>query len=281
MEIPKILHANIGQHDEILIYGLSDWHLGSEYCDKKLLEKFIDIIRTTPNAYCMILGDAMDNALKGSLGNVYMQTMSPHEQINEAARLLYPIRHKILAITEGNHEVRSVKEVGLLPMYMLTTKLAAGLDYEQTEKYINNVYSIGAFVMFLTYENARYLGRTVTFSIYCKHGTGGGSTVGGKANSMAKMQQQIVADVYMSGHTHVQMGFAPSVYVADSLRKSLTCQNQLNVNTGSFLGWGGYSVEKNFPPSVIGAPSIKLWAERGRGRNRSVTYKHAKAEIGF
>jgi hypothetical protein len=280
LEIPKILSANIGQHDEIILYGLSDWHLGSEYCDKKLLEKFIETIRTTPNAYCLILGDVMDNALKGSKSNVYTATMNPHQQIVTAANMLYPIRHKILGITEGNHEVRSVKEVGLLPMYMLTTKLAAGMNYEESEKYINGTYSIGAFVSFLTYKNSLNSDRPTTFSLYCKHGNGGGGTVGGKANSMAKMQQQIVADVYMSGHTHTQLAFAPEIFIADPLHGNLRCQSMLNVNTGMLLRWGGYAAEGNYAPSATGTPKIKLWAER-TPRPKDMVVKHAKAEIGF
>lgn len=272
MEIPKILSANVGQHEEIILYGLSDWHIGSEYCDRKLLQSFVDTIQHTKNAYCVILGDVMDNALKGSKSNVYTATMNPDRQISEGANILYPIRDKILAITEGNHEVRSVKEVGLLPMNYLSAKVGVNVD---------KVYSIGAFILFLTYENMMNSGRSTTFTLYCKHGNGGGGTVGGKANSMAKMQMQIVADVYLSGHTHVELGFAPQIYIADATRKTLMCQKQLNVNTGSFLNWGGYAAEGNYAPSVTGTPKVRLWAERGRGKNDTQIFKHAITEIGF
>lgn len=281
MEIPKILSANIGRHDEIILYGLSDWHLGSEYCERKLLQGFIDNIRDTKNAYCLILGDVMDNALKNSKSNVYTATMNPHQQINEAANMLYPIKDKILAIRDGNHELRTIKEVGLLPMYVLTTKLAIGMSGKETDNFINSKYSIGAFTLFITYDNARNAERATTFSIYGKHGTGGGSTVGGKANAMEKMQRQVIADVYLSGHTHVKQAFAPDIYIADPLRKTVNCHNMLNVNTGMFLRWGGYAAEGSYAPSSTGTPKIRLWAERGRGKHDTQQFKHAIAEVGF
>lgn len=281
MEIPKILSADLGEHEEIILYGLSDWHLGSEYCDRKLLQGFIDTIQATKNAYCLILGDVMDNALKNSKSNVYTATMNPHQQINEAANMLYPIRNKVLAVTEGNHELRSIKEVALLPLNSLTTKLAYGMEYEKAEKYVSDRYSIGAFLLFVTFSNTRNSGRPTTFSIYCKHGSGGGSTAGGKINAMEKMQRQVVADIYMSGHTHVQMGFAPAIYIADPIRKKMIEQKQLNINTGMFLRWGGYAAEGNYPPSVTGTPYVKMWADRGHGKQSTQVFKHAVSPIGF
>lgn len=272
MEIPRIIKAEIGTHDHIRLYGLSDWHLGSEYCDRKALQKTINAIQTTPSAYCVLLGDMMDNALKGSVSNVYMSTMNPQSQINEAANILQPIKDKILAITEGNHEARTIKEVGILPMYILALKL--GLDVE-------NVYSVGAFVLFLRYGNALRTGRNNVFSIYCKHGSGGGGTVGGKANAMDKMKADIVADVYISAHTHQQLAFMREIYIADKQKQTLVSQKSLFVNSGSFLSWGGYAVEKGFSPSPTGTPVIDLWTDRKRSNDVDRIDKHAAVTMGY
>jgi hypothetical protein len=207
--------------------------------------------------------------------------MNPHQQINEAANMLYPIRDKVLGIRDGNHELRTIKDVGLLPMYILATKLAYGFSVKETDEYINSRYSIGAFTLFITYKNLLYNGRPTTFSLYCKHGNGGGSSIGGKTNSMEKMQRQVVADIYLSGHTHVKQAFAPDIYIADPLRKTVKCHNMLNINTGMFLKWGGYAAEGSYAPSSAGAPKIRLWAERGKGRQEARVFKHAVAEIGF
>ena len=97
--------------------------------------------------------------------------------------------------------------------------------------------------------------------------------MGGKVNRMADMQSSIIADVYISGHTHQQVAFPREIYIADTMKSTLVPVRSLFVNSGAFLGWGGYGIEQGYPPSVVGAPYIKLWAERMRTGKKDVTMK--------
>ena len=269
MDAVKILQTDL-EHSEIYLYGLSDQHLGSRFHDARARDRVIREIEKTPNAYILLLGDWMDNALKSSVGSTYEQIMNPHEQIREAAGILYPVRDRIIGVTEGNHEMRSFEEVGLLPMYLLCSKLELNLD---------RVYSMGAFLLFVGLKGTKH--RREVFSIYCKHGAGGGGTIGSKANALNKMKDDIIADVYLCGHTHQNMAFPGKIYLADPNKKKLTEHRRLFVNTGSFLNWGGYAVDKGYAPTTTGAKPIHLWHERVYDGASDTIVKHAYTEIGY
>jgi len=264
MSTPKVIKADLGDREFINLYGLSDVHLGSPYADIKQAKRFIEKIRRDPNGVAVLLGDLADSTIKNSVGNVYKSVMSPQEQIEQAGEMLDPIKDKILAAIEGNHERRIIKEVGVSPTKLIVTGL--GLD-------VKKIYSDNAFVLFLCYANMCRGGKRVCFSIFAMHGAGGGRKMGGKVNRMADMQSSIIADVYISGHTHQQVAFPREIYIADTMKSALVPVRSLFVNSGAFLGWGGYGIEQGYPPSVVGAPYIKLWAERMQTTKKDVTIK--------
>jgi hypothetical protein len=256
MEIPKVLIHDLGRHDKINLYPFSDSHFGTEYADLRKVKDALKRVEDDPDGYILLIGDLLDMALRSSIGNVYMATMTPQEQTEYGVELLTPVKHKILSATEGNHEVRMIREVGFLPINNIIARL--GLD-------VNAIYSVGAYMLFANWTADG--NRTVTYSIYCKHGSGGGRTVGGKANALQRMKEDIVADVYIGAHTHQQMAFPSLIFDADTNHKTLTPRSSLHINSGTFLNWGGYAVEKGFPPSVTGAPVLTLWIDRVRGKS--------------
>jgi hypothetical protein len=47
----------------------------------------IEQVKNTPNAYCIMNGDIMDNATKTSIGDTYTQVFNPMEQLAKAVAL--------------------------------------------------------------------------------------------------------------------------------------------------------------------------------------------------
>lgn len=95
---------------ELEIHTFADEHIGDEHCDIKRLYERIEYVKNTPNAYCILNGDILDNATKTSIGDTYTQEFNPMEQLKRATEIFSPIKDKILCITHGNHENRTYKK---------------------------------------------------------------------------------------------------------------------------------------------------------------------------
>ena len=89
VDLPKSL-------DKIELHIFADEHIGDELCDIKRLKERIEYVKNTPNAYCVLNGDIIDNATKTSIGDTYGQEMNPMEQLKKAVELFEPINDKVL-----------------------------------------------------------------------------------------------------------------------------------------------------------------------------------------
>ena len=92
-------------NDNAFIFTLSDLHIGIG--NKQYIKDIIEFIRKMDNAYVIIGGDILNNTTKTSLGSVLEEYATGEEQVNLAVELLKPIKDKILAMIEGNHEHRT------------------------------------------------------------------------------------------------------------------------------------------------------------------------------
>ena len=118
---------------QLEIHPFADEHIGDEYCDIKRLLAIIDYVKNTPNAYCILNGDIVDNATKTSIGDTYTQEFNPMEQLQKAVEMLSPIKDKILCITHGNHENRTYKKEGINLSYLIAAQLGLQDRYTHTE----------------------------------------------------------------------------------------------------------------------------------------------------
>lgn len=66
-------------------------------------------IQETPNVYCTLGGDIIDNAVISGKNLGIFDGCSPMEAISQAVEILRPIKDKILGVVSGNHEDRSEK----------------------------------------------------------------------------------------------------------------------------------------------------------------------------
>lgn len=241
---------------ELEIHPFADEHIGDEHCDMKRLLERIEYVKNTPNAYCIMNGDILDNATRTSLGDVYMQSFNPMEQLERAVELFLPIRDKILCITHGNHENRTYKKEGI----NLSRLIAKQLELEDR-------YSPTSAVLFIRFgkqsrghkeTNGSGKVRKMCYTLYALHGSGGGRKEGAKAIRLADMASIIDCDIYLHSHTHLPMVMKQGFHRIDPQNSTVAFVDKLFVNTAANLKYGGYGEAGEFKPSSMDTPIIYL-----------------------
>jgi len=238
--------------EEVRLYVLADLHLGEHGFDEKRFAKWQAEVNADPKALVIVNGDIVNNATRHSVSDVYSETLTPNQQIDKAVELLLPIKEKILVLTEGNHEKRTYKSDGILLMDRVAKELY-GADEAR------NRYTDGAYLIYLAFgkNNGRDSRKTV-YSIYGRHGSGGGKKTGAKANRLEDMVNVINADIFLHSHTHTPIGFKLSSFNVNYRDRKISQKEHLFVNTNAFLGFGGYGEESGFRPTSTKYPVIFL-----------------------
>lgn len=248
-ELPKEI-------DSLDIYVLSDLHIGESGVDDNRVFDLLYTVEKNPNARLIVNGDIVNNGIKTSVSDIYHEEMTPSEQIREVARLLTPVKDKILVIHDGNHEKRTSRLVGINLMEMVAVEL---FGREKAEE----LYSYNPYLLFVAFgRNYGRDCRKTVYSIYGKHGTGGGRTTGAKMNNLERMLDVINADIFIHSHTHVPATFKLGSHSVDYKNRKATFKEHLFVNSNAFLLYGGYGEELGFRPTSTQFPKITLNGER-------------------
>ena len=230
------------------IHTFADEHIGDELSDLKRLLARIEYVKNTPNAYCILNGDILDNATKTSVGDVY-SGLKPMEQLKKAFEIFSPIKDKILCVTHGNHENRTMKNDGVNLSYLIAKQLGLEDKYTPTSAVIFIRFGEGG-------KSTRY--RKACYTIYVLHGSGGGRKEGGKANRLADMASIIDTDIYIHSHTHLPMVMKQAFHRIDNKNSAVALVDKLFVNTAANLDYGGYGAASAFKPSSKDTPVIYL-----------------------
>ena len=91
----KIININLGKDlKELRIIPISDVHIGDKLTNYKLLKEVLETIKDTPNVYTILNGDLCNTALKNSKFDVYIDELTPMEQVLRLIELLEPIKDK-------------------------------------------------------------------------------------------------------------------------------------------------------------------------------------------
>ncbi len=241
---------------QLEIHPFADEHVGDEHCDIKRLLARIEVVKNTPNAYCILNGDIIDNATKTSLGDVYTQELSPMEQLKRAVEMFSPIKDKILCITHGNHENRTYKKEGINLSYLIAKQL--GLEDRYTATSAVLFIRFGKMADGRKESNGSGNVRKMCYTIYALHGSGGGRKEGAKAIRLADMASIIDTDIYIHSHTHLPMVMKQAFHRIDQRNNTVAFVDKLFVNTASNLKYGGYGEAGEFKPSSMDTPIIYL-----------------------
>lgn len=236
--------------NEIELHVFGDYHVGDEYSNTALIKERIEMVRDTPNAYVVLSGDEINNAISNSKSDIYSASMHPTEQIQYVAELYRPIRDKILAIIPGNHTARTWRAAGIDPTRMFALEL--GLPDKYHSEPILLFIKFGGNVRRMS-EN-----RPMTYMVYVTHGSGGGKKASSKLGRLEDLAAIVDADIYVHSHVHL-----PGIFKKDYLRTfpsscGVTQVTKTFVCTAAALDYGGYGSVGGFSPSCKDNPVIYL-----------------------
>ena len=253
----KTIRIDLSQDiQQLEIHTFADEHIGDEHCDLRRLKERIDYVKETPNAFCILNGDIIDNATKTSIGDTYTQELNPMEQLQTAVDIFEPIKDKILCITHGNHENRTYRKEGINLSSLIARQL--GL-YER--------YTPTSAVLFIRFgkqsrghkeSNGSGRVRKMCYTMYVLHGSGGGRKEGAKVIRLADMTGIIDTDIYIHSHTHLPVVMKQGFHRLDVQNSTVAIVDKLFVNTAANLKYGGYGEAGEFKPSSMVSPVIYL-----------------------
>lgn len=244
----KYIECDLGNIDHCHIIPLSDIHVGDTHFNENKYLKMIDWIAKTDNVFVTLGGDLINNAILGSVSDIYGEVKTPTQAKRWVTESLKPIQHKILGMVTGNHERRSKK---------LT-------DWDISEDIANELnipYNADSLYMNIKLGKHNNGGR-LNYTMYLTHGSGGGGTPGGRANAIYKANKIVIADIVCMGHVHNIMAFPDTIFVPDVRHSKLVQMKRLYVVSGSYTEYGGYSDAAMMAPGKTGAPRIYLDGKR-------------------
>jgi hypothetical protein len=231
--------------ETITLYPLGDWHLGSEHCDIKTIEKQLEEIKHDKTARIILMGDLAETATKESVGaGVYEQEQNAQQQMMRVKNLLHPYRNIIDGVVTGNHEERIYKQSG----FDLSLYLCQLLDLEA--KYMRYQGVVG------------YVIGKRSFLVNVWHGAGGGGSAGASLNKLQKQSEYVLADIYLMGHVHKRQVHTKQMMIPNPRYEKKEVIMQYFVATGSSLDYeNSYAESAGMSPSQKGFTKIRMWTE--------------------
>ena len=246
----KVIKTDLSEDlKQIEIHTFADEHIGDAQCDVARLKERIKYVADTPNAYCILNGDILDNASRSSIGDIETRELNIMGQIQQGVDFFDPIKDKILCITNGNHENRAYRKEGIDISRLVALQLGIG-----------DLYSPASALLFLRFGkmSAHHNNRKALYTIFCNHGSGGGRKEGAKAIRLADMASIVDADIYIHSHTHLGMIMKQGFFRTDLPSSTVQNVTKLFVNTSSNLSYGGYGESQEFKPNSKDTPVIYL-----------------------
>jgi predicted phosphodiesterase len=230
------------------LLGVSDLHVGAPEFDERYLVDLLKWVRATSNAYLLLNGDLGNMATKDSKSDVYEERLNPQQQKKRLKEYFEPVKDRVLGITEGNHErrIRTTTSIDLC---------------EDLAEHLACPYGREGLLLQLRLGKNEH-GKPVSYIVYATHGWSMARTPGGKVNMVVSLQQTVLADVYLTGHTHTKYVYESNFMVPDEQNQQVIVKKQLFASTGAILDYGGYAQAKGYPPGAKGIPRIRLDGSR-------------------
>lgn len=247
---------------DIIIYPIADVHLGAAEHNAEAWAAMTREILKQPNAYMVLNGDLLNNCTRSSVSNIFEETMRPRDAKRLMVQMLEPLRDRILCITTGNHERRSMKDADDDPTYDIACKLDLEDVYRQNIAFLAlRLGSRGG----LDAEKA-----TNVYTLAVTHGAGGGIYTGAAVNRNERFGNIIDGlDILIVGHTHKGTVTRPSKLVIDMRNGKVEQRDYVVISAVSWMEYGGYAAQKMLLPSGHSRPQ-KLLLGCNTARDRDI-----------
>lgn len=235
---------------------LGDLHIGDKLCDLELIKETLEYVKKNKDCYVILNGDLINNALKNSKSDSYLEQMTIEQEQDLLIELLEPIKNRILVMATGNHEKRTEIQAGINPLRAVA--YALGLKNKLVEhSYLLNI-SFGV--------NSGNKASQNNYLVYGIHGgNGGGRRAGATANALQDMALvRPDMDLYIHSHTHTKINYNDMIFLYNRNTKKTTEHQRTYYNANAFLKYGGYAEEKGYKPSDRQPSVIVVRAARNK-----------------
>lgn len=226
-------HFKLGNGERINIGWLGDAHIKSKF-EYDFADYLLDMYRKK-GMYVAISGDMFEMATRYSVGSgVYNQEYNGHKQFEKVAELMERYQDIILFVTDGNHENRVVKEVGVSLMKIICDTLDITYSSGRLYAYVDNGKS--------------------TKLIHATHNPGSSAqTTQGKIKAIHKrvLDHFPTVDFVLAGHLHFGACESSCLYRLTMSIKNLKPEfvNRYAIMNPSLLRfYGGYGDQKGMTP---------------------------------
>lgn len=244
----KVIKRDLGENiDKLTIIPISDIHIGDKTCNIKAFEEVLERLKNEKDTYTILNGDLCNIALKTSKSDSYEATITPMQQVLTLVKYLEPIKDKILVMSLGNHEERIKKDTNIDILWIIAKQLG-----------IEDRYSPSWWYLYLSFGMTNKH-RPMLYTITGYHGSGGGSTSGGKINKVKKMGQVVIADIYIMSHVHEPINTKAIIFTPDYQHKSIVKKELYYCISNSFVEYqNSYAERMGLLPGNTGINEIEL-----------------------
>lgn len=227
----------------VTIYPIADVHLGAINHQKDAWDAFVHKIASEEDSYLILNGDLINNNTRSSVGSPFDDTLRPRDQKRMMMEYLAPIKEKILCITSGNHEQRSLKDADDDPTYDIACKLDIEELYRPNTAFIK--IGIGS-----RNKGRGFICAKQSYTFAVTHGSGGGIYTGATVNRNERWGNIIDnVDCIIVGHTHKGTVTRPSKIVIDSTNNLVSLRDYLVISCVAWSTYGEYALRKMMLPA--------------------------------
>ena len=224
------------------VYPIADVHLGAIEHAKTEWEAFIKKAEAE-NAYLILAGDLLNNNVRGvRFANPFDETMRPREAKRRMVEYLEPLKDRILCVTSGNHEQRTLRDSDQDLTYDICCKLG-----------IEDYYRENVCFMAISVSERKTYDKTkpeVTYTFCVTHGDFSGALTGGMVNRNERFGGIIEGlDCLVTAHAHKGAVTKPSKIVIDTRANVVSVKHYVAISCVSWLNYGGYAARKMLTPA--------------------------------
>jgi hypothetical protein len=252
-EVPTFVR-DYSHLDKLHVFPLGDVHMGSGNFQEAKWDEWCAYVEANDHCSMLGTGDFLNVAIPDSVSDSFTEVMTVPKAKRAMREKLRPIAEagRLDLLIPGNHEARITKRTGDCPI----EDIAEALDVNYGRAAVMVVYVVG----------------DIEYEVFLTHGHGSGRA-GAQATRMERTSQTIVADIYVTGHTHRQQILRGAVFEVDYgppasatkghlFKPQVRRRRQLYVSSGSFLSYEEYAARFGLSPADIGCPRIRLDGRR-------------------